>query len=246
MAITFDNAAAGGLTGSSSHTFSFTVGSGSDRFLVVYTLIGSSSDTLTSVTYNGVAMTLIAKVQEASGNWNYLHGLAAPASGAHDVVGTASAATAVIMAATAYAGVGSVDASATNTSASVASAGTFTLTVTTGVANCWTVGAARAETSLAPTASTGWTFRADASSGSYLVGDSGADLSAGSNSMLCTNAFGSSQPFVGIIASLAPAGGGGGGNPWHYYAQLREQVKPSRWLKHGLIWTPSYAFGKVA
>lgn len=48
------------------------------------------------------------------------------------------------------------------------------------------------------------------------------------------------------VAVFKPTAGGGGGNPWHYYAQLRERVKPSRWRRNGLIWTPSYAFGKVA
>lgn len=40
-------------------------------------------------------------------------------------------------------------------------------------------------------------------------------------------------------------GGGGGGNPWYYYAQLRTRVRRT-WLRNGLIWTPSYAHGKVA
>lgn len=49
-----------------------------------------------------------------------------------------------------------------------------------------------------------------------------------------------------ISASDPTAGGGGGGNPWNYYSQQRKQVRKRFWQMNGLLWTPSYAFGKVA
>lgn len=53
--------------------------------------------------------------------------------------------------------------------------------------------------------------------------------------------------WVELQAWATTGGGGGGGNPWYAYAQQRIKTSLGRtWRKPGLLWTPDYAFGKVA
>lgn len=90
MAIAFVAAAdLGNNSGSTnSLTASYTVGSGSNRLLVVQVLgdVAAGADDITGVTYNGVSMTLAAK-QVATGDRNeYQYYLIGPASGANNVV----------------------------------------------------------------------------------------------------------------------------------------------------------------
>lgn len=90
MAIVFDTAA-GFNYSTGSQTKSFTVGSGANRilFVGVLALNNSAGEALSGVTYNGVAMTQVRKVQ-SSGDfaWTYLYQLVNPASGAHNIVAT--------------------------------------------------------------------------------------------------------------------------------------------------------------
>lgn len=56
-----------------------------------------------------------------------------------------------------------------------------------------------------------------------------------------------SQYVVDDWAGGPIAGGGGAGKPWYAYAQQRVRTRIERsWHKRGLLWTPSYAFGKAA
>lgn len=86
MAIAFD-----AVTTSSASSYSLTVGSGSDRILWVGATVGSSQ-TITGVTYNGVAMTSAGTAATASTYKSYLFYLVAPASGSHTVAITTSGA----------------------------------------------------------------------------------------------------------------------------------------------------------
>src|SRR5688572_21923212 len=77
--VTFDNAALGSVR-SSGAAQGFTVGSGSNRALVVGIVQANGTvDAPSGVTFNGVAMTLIG------GTTPYIYGLVNPASGAHDI-----------------------------------------------------------------------------------------------------------------------------------------------------------------
>jgi hypothetical protein len=112
VAIAFNAAADlanNGGTGTS-YTKSYTVGSGSSRFLLVMfqgDVVGGSDD-ITSVTYGGVAMTQMLKNTAGVSGTNrviYFYGLANPASGANNVVVSYSAAHYIIMQAADYTGV---------------------------------------------------------------------------------------------------------------------------------------------
>lgn len=73
----------------SSQTWSHTI-TGTDTFLVVYGWVNNSSDSVTSVTYNGVSMTRLNDVTTYNGGGNraYLYYLFAPDTGTHNIVAT--------------------------------------------------------------------------------------------------------------------------------------------------------------
>lgn len=63
-----------------------------------------NSDRITGVTYNGTAMTLLAKVQGSGARWLYEYRLIAPASGTHNIVVSASSNAPISLIATSYTG----------------------------------------------------------------------------------------------------------------------------------------------
>ncbi|CAB4124395.1 hypothetical protein UFOVP49_233 [uncultured Caudovirales phage] len=78
------------VTGETSSSFSHTVGTASNRYLLVFIGRGTGYGTNpTSVTFGGVAMSLLATQQNASwGSETFVYGLMAPASGAGTVAVT--------------------------------------------------------------------------------------------------------------------------------------------------------------
>src|SRR6185436_7510389 len=162
----------------------------------------ATTDLISGATFNGVAMTLINKVQTPTDRWTYLFYLVAPASGTHNVVVTASSTVDVIAATNAsYTGAqqtGVPDAQTTNT---VNPATSITTSVTTVANNCWTLlytnglGVASGGTGSTSRIVTGTT-----NDGIY---DSNAAITpAGSHSM--TINIGSSTARSVIMASFAP------------------------------------------
>ena len=118
--ITYDNSIDGGNNAGSttSLTYSYTVGSGANRLLLVNLIGDPNADDITSVTYGGAALTLLGKVRSASNNWQYLYYLLNPTSGAHNVVVAAATAHSLISQAASWYNVrqtGQPDAFATNT-----------------------------------------------------------------------------------------------------------------------------------
>lgn len=89
MAVNYDNATSYALPSfaESSSSFSHTVGTGSNRYLLVFMGRGTGfGNTPTSVTYGGVSMALVGTKQNAgSGTETFIYGLAAPASGSNTV-----------------------------------------------------------------------------------------------------------------------------------------------------------------
>jgi hypothetical protein len=132
--IGYDNSIDGGNNGgtTTSLTYSYTVGTGSNRLLLVNLIGDTMADDISSVTYNGAALTLIGKVQAPSNNWQYLYYLVNPASGAHNIVVTAGSAHYLISEAASWYNVnqsGQVDASTINTAP--AGATSFSTSLTT-------------------------------------------------------------------------------------------------------------------
>lgn len=186
----------------STNTTAVTVGSGPNRALLVWTLTGSASDILTSVTYNGVTMSLLTSGQEpVTGNWSFLHGLLNPDSGTHDVVQTLSGSVVLYGHAASYAGVSAFHNAVVTTNASTDS---FTATTTTS-ANDWVAGALRSE-NLSGESSV-YTSRSGnpstATSGIWL--DSNGQVAAGTSDLAASQSI--PEPWIGLTVALQAPGG---------------------------------------
>lgn len=210
MAIAFDTALDAGNTAGTTFTFAFTC-TGSDRLLFVGFVWDPGDDDVVSVTYNGVAMALVAKILTGGMN-RYLYRLVGPASGANDVVITTTVGRTVFAGATSYTGAdqGSQPAGTTNNSA--VGATSLLTSVTTTVDQAWTVlleGSYNGNPE--PGAGTGATKRtADAGFGTWGLFDSGAAISpAGSYNMTTTRTSATDREIGHIMVAIHPAGGGG-------------------------------------
>ena len=217
MAIAFD-AAAGGNNGGAGGNYDFTgltVGSGSDRWLLVGVTHTSVVNNVTAVTWDqggtNQAMTKIGSDQLGVSRYHQMWSLKAPTSGNKTLRVTQSGGDYILVAAAAYTGVdntGSVnpEASAQNT----ADPTPISLSVTTLTDNAWLVMTASGESGTT-VASTGMTKRAGDGFGGdiCIIGDSGGAKSpTGSYSIEASCASGN---MAGHVVSLAPAAGGGGG-----------------------------------
>ena len=212
MAIAFDASAnATGLFAVTSLTWSHTC-TGSDRLLLVATIANdtAANDYVTGATYGGVAMTEIgtglSPVSSADNRWLHLFYLLAPASGANNVVVSASSATFIDGSSASYTGVrqsAQPDNTATSNSGAVTSE---TTSLTTVADNCWVMLAFDgydAGNQVAAGAST--TRRVvDAEYGHLAIFDTnGAVTPAGSRSL--TSVTSGSLVHAHIMASFAPA-----------------------------------------
>ena len=221
MAIAFDAATDAGANGGTTFTFSHTC-TGSDRLLFVGFVWSISDDDVVSVTYGGVAMTLVAK--NLTGMNRYLYRLIAPAAGANDAVITITTGRTVFAGAVSYTGADQTSQPGATTNNSASSATSLLTSVTTTVDQAWTVlleGSYNGGPE--PGAGTGATKReADAGFGTWGLFDSGSAISpAGSYSMTTTRTSGTDREIGHIMVALnPPGGGGGGGNPYYAYAQM--------------------------
>lgn len=202
MAIAFDAASDSNVNPGTSLTFAHTC-TGSNLCLVV-AICANTSDTITGVTYNSVAMTLVAK-RQAGGTgtlrWFYLYYLNAPSTGANNIVISNSASSFIGAAAASYTGVsqtGQPEAQADNDGTSTSVTGT----VTVATANAWIVMGAKGQGgSIA--AGSGATERADDSLSICGIYDGNGAKSTGSNAMTVTAATHVSNMACCII-SIAP------------------------------------------
>jgi hypothetical protein len=205
--ITFDNSVDGGNNGGSttSLTYSFTVGSGSNRLLVVNLIGDTSADDISSVTYAGTPMTRIGKVQAPSNNWQYQYYLLNPASGSNNVVITAGISHFLISQAASWFNVkqsAQPDAFTTNT-APVASTSTSTslTTVAAGslvVQGLWSYGHLAGGTGATPIVID------TAIGGAGIFASSGSPVSPAGNVSMTTISDGTQSTGV-IMTSFAPA-----------------------------------------
>jgi hypothetical protein len=198
MAIAFDAASEGYASGTSL-TVSHTV-TGSAPLLIACVGTNGTNDTVTGVTYNGVAMTQLGTVENTY-NRLYIYGLLAPATGTHDIVVSNSASVGIRLRAASYSGAkqsGLPDAVATWSTASGTST---TMTVTTTVADCWLVAMARNGYDNY-TIGANTVKRSPSADGETVLLDSNGPRSTGSNSLNATYAGAANSASVTI--SIAP------------------------------------------
>ncbi len=208
MAIAFD-AATDGLNNGGSGTLTFSHTATGSNLIGFVGLLGDvigGADDISSVTWGGVAMTLIRKITSGpGGRFSYVYALAGPASGSQSIVVSSSSNHYLLAGAATYTGAsqtGIPDNSTTNT------AGTdpITTSLTTVADNCWTFLFAESGSGGTFTAGTGSTFRKkDVAFSVWGILDSGNLIHpAGSYSMTVS----SLSNGVTIMCSFAPVGAG--------------------------------------
>lgn len=201
MAIAFDASSGQDVASTNGLSFSHTC-TGSNGMLLVS--VYNASTTVTSVTYNSVAMTLIDSSGTSNANVQ-LYYLIAPTTGANTLVVSSSGGGVLGASSASYTG---VKQSAQPDNSVRQSSGTSpnTTTLTTVADNCWTVlGAVDQDGSLA--ASTGSTARDTRQAGSVRLGifdSNAAKTPPGSISMSVTGAIVVATPMGSVMASIAP------------------------------------------
>lgn len=219
MAVAFVGATdLGNTAGTATWTVAYTCGSGANR-LLVFCFMSASVDRVTTVTYGGAAMTLLDKGAQTAGGvingrWCYFYYLLSPASGANNIVVSASASNDFFWGGAAdYTGVpAAVDAHTSQISGGAVN--TLTTSLTTVADNCWTILAELGyQGNNAPTAGTGSTLRvADGTFGTFGIFDSNGVIHPAGSYSMTTNRGAADSSIVHFMASFSPTAGGGGGS----------------------------------
>lgn len=213
-AIAFDAAAdLGNNSGSGTFTNAYTVGSGSNRYLIIAFLGDTASDDITGVTYNGVSATLLTKNTNLdSARFVYVYGLANPASGSNTLSITSTNSHYIIVTAESFSGVAQTGQPDSSGIASTTATGFTGVAVSTTVvaANSWVVGVFGVRFTSGGggnNTASGLTVRVNnAQFNDIALFDSNGAVSTGSFSSAMSQDAGSSSGFDGILVSLSPAG----------------------------------------
>jgi hypothetical protein len=213
----------GDNNGSGTISVAYTVNAASNLLVVgVAGDVQFGADDVQVPTFNGVAMTLIAKETGSGCNTDrilYLYYLLAPATGAHTLTITSTANHYLLAGAADYSGVkqsGQPDASVSSCDTTIEN--NYISSITTVADNSWPIMfGGSGGTGGSPACSAGATLRTSgAHFGDWLICDSSAIHPAGSHSMTATlgdNTGTTAQSR--IIASFAPTVAGGGSMTLH-------------------------------
>lgn len=201
MAIAYDNSVnlstygnAGSISGS------FTVGSGSDRFLIAYAWGGFGSDTVSSMTYNGVSLTKINSVVCPADRGVSMWYLVNPASGSNTLQVNGSSL--FVLVAASYTGVDQSNPIDSNNPQTWNSVTSFAPSTTVVASNCWLVCTGKTAGNT-PTAVTG-IRRVNEDGGLF---DSNGTVGTGSQSISLNISGGAN--FGSLMASIKPAAAAG-------------------------------------
>lgn len=199
--IAFDVAVDGGNNTLNSLTYSHTC-TGANRYLLVG-VVGAGADQVTGVTYAAVSMTLLGKVPGGSGGSTrdvYLFGLANPASGANNVVISASGGNFLGAVSASYTGVNQGTVTDTVATAVAASAGQLAQTITPDANGCWLVQFTRNDAGV-PSAGAGTTMRATDATAIGIADGNGAVIPASATTLTQTKP---ATAWSGVIVAIAP------------------------------------------
>lgn len=210
MAIALDTSLDLGSVTANSLTKAYTC-TGSNLVLFVGVLGDVTTDNITGVTYNTVAMTLVDKYHLFAGadRWFYCFRLLNPATGSNNIVISSSSSLFIDGVAASYTGAaGGIDN--TGTSANDGSGiATLDNTIVTVADNCWHV-AAGGIASGAPGAGTATTMRVSAAGGNMAFFDgNAAKTPAGSDTIQMTATGGLRAGLALIGATISPTAAAG-------------------------------------
>ena len=174
---------------------------GSNPILIFGFILGA--DVISSVTYNGVAMTQLTKLAGNGGAFLYLYFLIGPTTGTHALIVNTSVADAVDGAATSYTGY--LPLTFPNASTTNSGATPLTTSLTTTIDNCWTF--LIADSCNVPLNSGGAganQLSANHGQGCGTFDSNGAISPAGSTSMQTVNGSGTFHHIMVAFAPVAP------------------------------------------
>jgi len=206
MAIAFDASSSGsGVTTSLTYAHTCT---GSNRYLAVAMNNNTASATITAITYAGVSMgtAVDALVNSGANTYLYMFNLVAPASGANNVVITASPSTNINSISLSFTGAKQTnqpDAHGTVTS-SISSGADQTKAITTVAANAWMIAFGHGAGDPV-TAGTGTTSRATSGNAMFGTYSSNPIVTPASTSMSMTNSGFGTLSVTMLALSLSPA-----------------------------------------
>lgn len=189
MAIAFDASVSLGTATSTSLTGAHTT-SGSSRILFVGGIVDATTDVVTGVTYNGVAMTRVGYYADTgSSQSTFLYVLHAPATGSNNVVISWSGTHTCYGIASSYTGANqssTVDSSITNT----ATTADLTTTTTTVADNAWLIMMARAEGGVMTAGANTFLRQNNINNSTAIFDSNGAQTPPGSHSLRTTQTSG--------------------------------------------------------
>lgn len=184
---------------------------GDDRYIFFHLYVGTSA-TPSTITYGGVALSLIqtfAMTGAAAGQYIRTYGLVNPASGSNNAVVTFGTSPGFYVSIVSYTGVDQTNPIDTSGNNGTSPTTSLTTTLTTTADNCWLVGYAYMNGSLAAGANT--TLRGGSVSGVLQAMDTNAAQTPPGNHSLTTTG---ANAFAGhVVAAIAPAGGVGAVKP---------------------------------
>lgn len=205
MAIAYDSSAQSSAS-STSVTFSHTC-SGADRVLLV-DAYWSASATVSSITYNGVAMTnVVSPLDTGGGERHGMFYLIAPATGANNVVLTLSGSTQIEIASVSYTGADQTSPiDATRTETGLETGTSYSEAITSIADNCWAAWSTREYGGGAVSAGANTALRQQVLVYyGLLLADSNASITpAGSRTMTLTKGV-SGNWFSDILVTILPA-----------------------------------------
>lgn len=203
MAIAYDSSSTGTANPGTSVTFPQTC-TGSNLLLIVGIATNDTTDKVTGVTYNGVAMTLLSAYQAATTNfYGFTYYLIAPDTGTHDIVASRSDSGVLAVMGASYTGVsqtGFPDSQATGSDAT----GDYTATTTVVSSNCWLWANTRSN---AAALSSDATTRQTIFGGYGMIVDSNGPVGTGSQSINFTASPGGETNWNAVSFSPAAASG---------------------------------------
>lgn len=212
MAIAYDTSTQANTGAASSLTFSHTC-TGSDRVLVL-DVYWSSSRTVSSIQYAGVAMTAaVTQLDTGGGERHGMYYLIAPATGANNVVITLSGSASIVGIASSYTGADQTTViGATRTELGLETGTTYAEALTTLTDDSWVVWGTRDYAGRTITAGANTALRQrESTQFGMILADSNAAVNPAGSRTLNLNANLSANWFSDILVEIKPAAGGGGG-----------------------------------
>lgn len=199
MAIALDTAGGTTTRVSSVSTSTKTVNNVAGTCLVVAISTNQTSDSVSSITYNGVAMTKVIN-RSTTAESTSLYILLSPATGSNNLVFTFTTTLTFDWGWASYTGVAGSDVS---TSALSGGAASVTETLTTLTDNSWMVAAAGLQRTA--TAGTNSTYRSGNTASGMSLFDNNAAITPTQSYSMTQNLSGSGSVFVGVAMTLYPS-----------------------------------------